>query len=119
VSSVALTSRPTADHYIHPAAAAKHQTGSQATTSAAAAAVAVVEAAVTADDQTATAAVRTAKVVAGRMETVVVWRTVRVADRMAAVGPAAERVVAGVENKIVIVIGIVVTPGIAVLLQSG
>jgi len=74
---------------------------------------------VTADGQTATAAVRTAKVVAGRMGTVVV-RTVRVADRMAAVGPAAERVaVAGVENKIVVGIGIVVTPGIAALLESG
>jgi hypothetical protein len=53
------------------------------------------------------------------MGTVVV-RTVRIADRMAAVGPAAERVaVAGVESKIVVGIGIVVTPGIAALLESG
>lgn len=73
----------------------------------------VVGAAATVDDQTATAAARRVKVVAGRMGTAVV-RTARVAARTAVV-PAAERVVvaevgrnfaAGIEIEIAAKLGI-------------
>jgi hypothetical protein len=68
------------------------------------------------DDQTATAAVQTAKVAAGRMGTAVV-RMVRVADRTA-VGLAEQVVAAEVGRKFVVGIEIVGMLGIAAPQES-